>query len=186
MEKKGLVAVLSIFLLFGSVIHCKNNAHKKSDQSHKKDVKKQKVALIQPIYLDDSLERFLAEMTSDVQEQEEFRGYYSAFIKKQNRKHTIRKRRKLQNLRIKALNDIEVKFPSLYAQLEPYLIDLDDSSVCRTQRLYLTRYALFQKFQEQRMLSQMSSWGRTKKYAQKAGNKIAQFSKRVVSKFSHS
>jgi len=184
--KKNLVVILSVALVAVADMESKGVTSQKVIQ-HKKisaDTKNSPVVALKPLYLDDNLERFLTESTSDVEEQRAFRGYYSKFIKKQNRRHMVRKRRKLQNLRTQALDDIEVQSPAIYAQLEPYLVDLDESPECRPVRLYLVRHALFQEFKEQRALGQLSVWGKTKKYAQKAGSKVMRFGKRVASKFS--
>lgn len=131
----------------------------------------------------DNLEHFLNSMSSDAEEKKEFRGYYSKFLRTQNRRHRIRKRRRLQSLRNHALSDIEVRKPELYAHLEPYIIDIDESPACRTQRLYLTRYALFQEFKEHQAMKNLSVWGKTKRYAKNAASKVGKFSKRVIDKF---
>ena len=135
------------------------------------------------LVFDDSLENFLSSMSSDQDEKSEFRGYYSKFLRKQNRRHRIRKRRRLQSLRAKALNDIEVRKPEIYIQLEPYLLDLDESPACRTQRLFLTRYALFEEFKEDQAMKQLSVWGKTKRYAKNAVTRVGRFGKRIADRF---
>lgn len=125
---------------------------------------------------DDSLEIFLSRMTSDETEKSEFRGYYSRFLRKQSKVHPERKRGKLQNLRIHALNSIEIKDPSLYQVIEPFLIDLDIAQESRNIRLYLTRYALFEEFQRRKIIKHSGLWERAK-------DGVKRFADRVVEAF---
>lgn len=184
MKKKYLLIALSIGFIPGiksKVSESKNTKYSQKNSSQKNN-SVMRIADNELIH-DDNLEHFLASMSSDQEEKKEFRGYYSKFLRTQNRRHRIRKRRRLQSLRNKALNDIEVRKPELYANLEPYIIDIDESPTCRTQRLYLTRYALFQEFKENQAMKNLTIWGKTKRYAKNAASKVGKFSKRVVNKF---
>jgi len=124
----------------------------------------------------DSLELFLSRMSSDEIEKQEFRGYYSRFLRKQSKLHPERKSGKLQKLRISALNSIEIKNPSLYEVIEPYLIDLDFAKELRDMRLYLTRYALFEEFKRRNIIKRSGIWERAK-------DGVKRFADRVVDAF---
>lgn len=181
MKKKSLLIALCI--AFVACSESKISLPKNSKNTNSKLTNQSIKNSVNNLIFDDNLENFLLAMVSDQDEKVEFRGYYSKFLRKQNRRHRVRKRRCLQSLRAKALNDIEVRTPELYTQLEPYLIDLDESPSCRTQRLFLTRYALFEEFKEKQAMKQLSVWGKTKRYAKNAVSRVGRFGKRVADRF---
>lgn len=184
MKIKSFLLIVSFTAFIESIeAETSTSKYSKNNQFHNTSKQSTKTVADNSLIFNDNLEDFLSSMSSDQSEKAEFRGYYSKFLRKQNRRHRIRKRRRLQSLRAKALNDIEVRKPNLYTKLEPYLIDLDESPACRTQRLFLTRYALFEEFKEKQAMKQLSVWGKTKRYAKNAVSRVGRFGKRVADRF---
>ena len=122
--------------------------------------------------LDYSLDQFLEKMVAK-EDQEQFRGYYSQFLEKQSRKRRNGKQSGLRRLRADALKMIRKEHPEWYKELEPLILDLEEQSIeAREARLFLTRFALLQEFQDSKEYHP-GWWDATKTTIKQFGHKVA-------------
>lgn len=125
--------------------------------------------------LNDDLEQFLERCAADKAEQQEFRGYYSRFLDKQSKQRRNSKDRALRKLRSSALNNLERHHPKWYKEVEHYVFDLEEQTQeARKVRLFLTRFALFEEYREEKLGINQSFWKKTKGYLKSMGTKVVE------------
>ena len=106
-------------------------------------------ALQSNVLLKDTLEQFLDRIEKDEKSKKGFRVYYSNFLEQQNKNYKSSKQKRLARLRASGLTTLRDNQPDWYKAIEPYSLDLDESTQeCRQVRLFLTRYALFDAYKK--------------------------------------
>ncbi len=123
---------------------------------------------------DDSLDQFLERCADNEDEKIEFRGYYSKFLEKQARTRRQSKHSRLRKLRSAALPHLEKSHPDWYKQIEPFVLDLEDTgSDTKKVRLFLNRYAVLIQYRDSQNNQSSTWWDTTKSYAKSMGSKLA-------------
>lgn len=134
--------------------------------------------------LEDSLEGFLHRIGKTEDEKQGFRNYYSNFLEEQNKTYKSSKRKKLLRLRAIALTHLKEKNPEWYKEVEPYSLDLEESTQeCRKVRLFLTRYALFDAYKKGKPVKIVGSREKVKHFLRPVKNAFVAVKNKVTGLF---
>lgn len=124
-------------------------------------------------FVDKTLDDFIARVVA-LEDQQSFKPYYQDFIVSLKKLSPAKRKVDLQVLREHARCSLEVKHPEWAQSLKPvaFYEREENNYDIREVRTFLTRYAVYEQFCENKALEHATLWHRVKSYSKHVSSKV--------------